>query len=193
MHRDSGNIYAEFEPILGKPRRWPAPANSRRPAVIAKLGLAGEVTAYFGRLEDESVSENGTRAIVRELYDAYGRRDFERVAALIHDDIDWIIYAPMLVFPFAGPRHGRAAVLAAMAAIAKTFALERYQSDVMIVDGERAALMSDISYRQRATNRVLRLRIASFLRWQDGRLIEYREFTNSFDAVEQALGRELQL
>ena len=56
-----------------------------------------------------------------------------------------------------------------------------------------AALMSDISYRQRATNRVLRLRIASFLRWQDGRLIENREFTNSFDAVEQALGRELQL
>jgi hypothetical protein len=50
--------------------------------------------------------------------------------------------------------------------------------------------MSDISYRQRATNRVLRLRLASF---QDGRLIEYREFTNSFDAVEQALGRELQL
>jgi hypothetical protein len=39
-----------------------------------------------------------------------------------------------------------------MAAIAKTFALESYQSDVMIVDGERAALMSDISYRQRATN-----------------------------------------
>ena len=51
------------------------------------------------------MSENGTRAIVRELYDAYGRRDFERVAALIHDDIDWIIYAPMSVFPFAGPRH----------------------------------------------------------------------------------------
>jgi ketosteroid isomerase-like protein len=142
---------------------------------------------------DESVSENGTRAIVRELYDAYSRRDFERVAALIHDDIDWIIYAPMWVFPFAGPRHGRAAVLDAMAAIAKTFALESYKPDVMIVDGERAALMSDISYRQRATNRVLRLRIASFLRWQDGRLIEYREFTNSFDAVEQALGRELKL
>jgi ketosteroid isomerase-like protein len=139
------------------------------------------------------VSENGTRAIVRELYDAYSRRDFERVAALIHDDIDWIIYAPMWVFPFAGPRHGRAAVLDAMAAIAKTFALESYKPDVMIVDGERAALMSDISYRQRVTNRVLRLRIASFLRWQDGRLIEYREFTNSFDAVEQALGRELKL
>jgi hypothetical protein len=25
MHRDSGNIYAEFGPIFGKSRRWPAP------------------------------------------------------------------------------------------------------------------------------------------------------------------------
>jgi ketosteroid isomerase-like protein len=139
------------------------------------------------------VSENGTRTIVRELYDAYGRRDFERVAALIHDDIDWVIYAPMSVFPFAGPRRGRAATLAAMADIATTFALESYKPEVMIVDGARAALMSEVSYRQRATNRVLRLRIANFLRLQDGRLIEFREFIDSFDAVEQARGRELQL
>jgi ketosteroid isomerase-like protein len=139
------------------------------------------------------VSGDGTRAIVRELYDAYGRRDFERVAALIHDDIDWVIYAPMSVFPFAGPRRGRAAVLEAMSAIAKTFALESYKPEIMIVDGERAALLSDVSYKQRATNRILRLRIANFLRLQEGQLIEFSEFTNSFDAAEQALGRELQL
>ena len=139
------------------------------------------------------MSENDTRAIVRELYDAYGRRDFERVAALIHDDIDWMIYAPVSVFPFAGPRRGRAAVLEAMAAIAKTFALESYKPEIMIVEGARAAVMSDASFMQRATNRILRLRIANFLRLQDGRLIEFREFINSFDAVEQALGRELRL
>ena len=139
------------------------------------------------------MSEDDTRTIVRELYDAYGRRDFDRVAALIYDDIDWVIYAPISVFPFAGPRHGRAAVLAAMAEIAMSFALESYHPEVMIVEGARAALMSNVSYKQRTTERVLRLRIASFLRLQDGRLIEYREFIDSFDAVEQALGRELQL
>jgi ketosteroid isomerase-like protein len=139
------------------------------------------------------VSEVGTRAIVRELYDAYGRRDLERVAALIHDDINWMIYAPVSVFPFAGPLHGRAAVLEALAAIANAFALESYKPEIMIVEGERAAVMSDVSFIQRATNRMLRFRIANFLRWQDDRLIEFREFINSFDAVEQALGRELQL
>ena len=96
-------------------------------------------------------------------------------------------------FPFAARRRGRAGVLAALADIAKTFVLEGDKLEVMIVGGERAALMSDISYRQRATNCVLRPRIASFLRLQDGRLIEYREFIDSFDAMEQALGRELQL
>ncbi|MGA2566480.1 MAG: nuclear transport factor 2 family protein [Pseudolabrys sp.] len=139
------------------------------------------------------MNEGNTRAIVRELYDAYGRRDFERVAALIHDDIDWVIYAPMSVFPFAGPRHGRTAVLAAMAEIAVTFSLESYNPQVTIIEGARAALMSDVGYRQRTTGRVLRLRIAGFMRLQDSRLIEYREFIDSFDAVEQALGRELPL
>ena len=139
------------------------------------------------------MAEGYIRASVREREDAYGRRDFERVAALIHDDIDWVIYAPIAVFAFAGPRHGRAAVLAAMAEIAVHFSLEGYQPEIMIVDGERAALMSNVSYRQRSTGRVLRIRVAGFLRWREGRLIEYREFVDSFDAVEQALGRELQL
>ena len=139
------------------------------------------------------MSGDGTRASVRALYDAYERRDFERVGALIHDDIDWMIYAPVAVFPFAGPRRGRAAVLEALATIGKVFALKSYKPEIMIVDGARAAVMSDVSFVQRATDRMLRFRIANFLSWQDGRLIEFREFINSFDAVEQALGRELRL
>ncbi len=95
---------------------------------------------------------------------------------MTHDDIDWVIYAPMSVFPFAGPRHGRAAVLAAMAEIAVSFSLESYNPQVTIIEGARAALMSGVGYRQRATGRMLRLRIAGFMRLQDGRLIEYREF-----------------
>ena len=139
------------------------------------------------------MSEGGTRAAVRELYDAYARRDFDRVAALIHEDIDWVIYGPVGVFPFAGPRRGRAAVLQALGGIAEAYSLESYKPEIMIVDGDRAAVMSDVSFRQRATNRMLRFRLANFLRFQDGKVIEFREFANTFDVVEQALGRELQL
>ncbi|MER8284561.1 nuclear transport factor 2 family protein, partial [Acinetobacter baumannii] len=68
-----------------------------------------------------------------------------------------------------------------------------YQAEIIIVENDRAAVISDVSFTQRATNRLLRFRVANFLRFQDGRLIEFREFSNSFDVVEQALGRELTL
>jgi len=141
----------------------------------------------------DAVGESETRATVHELYDAYGRRDFDRLAAFLHDDIDWVIYAPVSVFAFAGPRHGRAEVLLALAGIAKDYTLESYTPEITVVDGERAAVMSDVGFRQRATDRTLRFRVANFLRFADGRLIEFREFTNTFDVVEQALGHELDL
>jgi ketosteroid isomerase-like protein len=80
-----------------------------------------------------------------------------------------------------------------MAGIAAAYSLQSYKQEIMIVDGDRAAVMSDVSFTQRATNRTMRFRVANFLRFQDGKLIEFREFTNSFDVVEQALGRELRL
>lgn len=139
------------------------------------------------------MADGDTRALVRDLYDAYERRDFVRVAAFIHDDIDWIIYGPVSVFPFFGPRRGRAAVLAVLAGIAEVFSLERYTREIVLVDGDRAAVMADVSFMQRATGRTLRFRVANFLRFAGGRVIEFREFANTFDVVEQVLGHELNI
>ena len=139
------------------------------------------------------MAEGDTRAIVTALYGAYARQDFEQIAAGIHEDIDWVIYSPISVFPFAGPRRGRAAVLAAMVEIGETYALEYYKNETIVVDGDRAAVMSDVKFIQRATQRTMRFRVANFLRFKDGKLIEFREFANSFDVVEQALGRELNI
>jgi ketosteroid isomerase-like protein len=130
-----------------------------------------------------------TRAAVIDLYAAYANRNFDRVAELIHEDIDWIIYGPVQIFPFAGHRQGRAAVLEALGSIAKDFSLERYEPRIIIVEDDRAAVMSDVAFKQRATGRVLTAHLANFLRFRDGRLIEFREFANTFDMVEQALGR----
>jgi ketosteroid isomerase-like protein len=139
------------------------------------------------------MAESDTRATVNKLYRAYERRDVEGVAALLHDDIDWIIYAPVTLFPFAGPRRGRTAVLEALAGIAASFALDSHTIEIMVVEGERAAVMADLRFTQRTTGRILRFRVANFLRVQDGRLVEFREFANTFDVVEQTLGRELEI
>lgn len=139
------------------------------------------------------MSESETRATVNELYAAYRRADGQRIAEMVHEDIDWVIYGPIEIFPFAGLRRGRAAVLQALAAIGEAYSLEKHAIEVMIVDGDRAAVMADISFKQRATGRTLRFRVANFLRIENGQLIEFREFSDSFDQVEQAIGHAVVL
>jgi ketosteroid isomerase-like protein len=139
------------------------------------------------------VSENATRKAVDKLYDAYRRRDIESVAELLHEDIDWVIYSPIDVFPFAGQRHGRAAVLEAITELSGAYSLESHNPEMQIVEGDRAAVMADIGYKQLASGRILRFRVADFLRIQDGQLVEFRQFADSFDLVEQAIGHTVEI
>jgi ketosteroid isomerase-like protein len=132
--------------------------------------------------------QHSTRAAVQELYAAYQRGDRDGVASLIDDEVDWTIYGPVEVFAFAGHRQGKPGALASLAGIAQNYALDRYDLEAVVVDGDRAAVMSDVAFTQRATGRLLRFHVADFLRFRNGRLVEFREFCDSFDVVAQALG-----
>jgi ketosteroid isomerase-like protein len=134
-----------------------------------------------------------TRATLKELYSAYREGNAERVAALIDEDIDWCIYGPARVFPFEGPRRGKAQVIDVLAAIGAQYELKRHDQEIMVVEGERAAVLSQVAFVQRATGRTLSMRLINFIRVRDGRIVEFREFSDTFDVVEQAAGTWLQV
>jgi len=137
------------------------------------------------------MTEETTRAAVTDLYSAYAGGDGERMAALIADDVDFIIYGPVQVFPFAGRHQGKRAALEALGRIAEDYLLESYVPQVTVIDGDGAAVMSDVAFKQRSSSRTLRFHIADFLRFRNGRLVEFREFMNTFDVAQQALNRLL--
>ena len=139
------------------------------------------------------MTQDTTRAALEVMLDAFMQGNTDRLVARYHDDIDWLFYAPVALFPFAGARRGKAEVFKGYSLMYEIFRLADYKVAVTLVEGDRAATLSDVHMVQRATGRAIRSRIASFHRFRDGRLIEYRGFTDSFDSVEQALGRELQL
>jgi ketosteroid isomerase-like protein len=139
------------------------------------------------------VDTDTTREIVGRLYDAVGRGDVKSYADLIHDQIDWIIYGPIEVFPFQGPRKGKAAVLDVMAEIDKHYELKRYTPEVIVAEGDRAACLASVAFVQRATGRTLTFKLADFLRFESNLLVEFRELSDTFDVTQQALGRWLKL
>lgn len=133
-----------------------------------------------------------TRTALDALLAAFVAGDNDRLAALYDDDVDWLFHCPASVFPFAGLRRGKAEVFKGYALFYRDYKLVRYEVRRRLVDGH-AALVSEVHSMQRATGRTVRSHIAGFPRFRDGKLIEYRGFTDSFDAVEQILGRELLL
>lgn len=136
---------------------------------------------------------DATRAALDALLTAFAAGDNDRLAALYDDDVDWLFHCPVSVFPFAGRRRGKAEVFQGFALFYRDNRLVGYDVLVKLVDGDQASIMSDVHSVQRATGRTMRSHIAGFHRFRDGKLIEYRGFTDSFEAVEQILGRELQV
>lgn len=134
-----------------------------------------------------------TRLRVLDLYDAIAKRDSEAIAGHFADDIEYFTYVPIEFFTFGGRRVGKVAAIESMRARARDYSLEGFRVTFMVAESERASVRSDVTLKQRLSGRTLRSQFADFLRFKDGKLIEFRQFADSFDMIEQALGREIHI
>ena len=146
----------------------------RSSAPLAPAGLAAAAPA---------------RAVVLAIQDAFAKADYERMAALYDDEIDWLFHGPVSIFPEIGHRHGKVAVFRAFEALNTLYRFDRYVMDQLVAEADWAAGIADVTMTQRSSGRTIQCRIASFHRVRNGRLIHYRGFNDSFDAAEQVLGR----
>jgi ketosteroid isomerase-like protein len=135
------------------------------------------------------VTSESTRGIIRMIHDAFKRGDHERFASYYDENIDWTFHAPVSVFPFAGRRVGKPALFLSLKELYEDYSLQGFAAQMVLADGDRAAVISEMALVQRATSRTIRCRVASFYRIRNGHVVEYQGFVDSFDAVEQALGR----
>lgn len=138
-----------------------------------------------------SANDNDARTVVLAIQEAFRNADYGRMAALYDDDIDWLFHGPVSIFPEIGHRRGKAAVFRSFERLNILYHFDRHVTDQLVAESDWAAGIADVTMTQRATGRIIQCRVANFHRVRDGRLIEYRGFCDTFDAVEQTLGREL--
>lgn len=138
-----------------------------------------------------SAGDSDARTVVLAIQEAFRNADYGRMAALYDHDIDWLFHGPVSIFPEIGHRRGKAAVFRSFERLNILYHFERHVTDQLIAEDDWAAGISHTTMMQRATGRIIQCRVANFHRVRDGRLIEYRGFCDTFDAVEQTLGREL--
>lgn len=138
------------------------------------------------------MTEPVSRATVEAFYEAYGARDHQRTAAFLADDVVWTISGPVDVLSFCGTRRGKAAVLDTMArAVPQVLDIIKFEISTMLVDGDRVATLNRLTAKHTGDGRMISYRLAHFLRFRDGKIVENLSLLDSFDAAEQVLGHPL--
>jgi ketosteroid isomerase-like protein len=146
------------------------------------------------QVQDCSImTEHSLWRFSRALHRAINERQYEDLAALIDDDIDWAVYGPIDMFPFLGARRGREAVLEVIKRIADSVRVHRFDREKVMLGADSAASMMRYSLTALDSNKPISLRLAHFAQFKDGRLSQLRVLVDTFDLVEQVLGHPINL
>src|ERR1700729_3960146 len=139
------------------------------------------------------MTEHSLWRFSRALHRAINERQPEDLEALIDDDVDWAVYGPIDMFPFLGARRGKAAVLEVIRQIADNFRVHRFDRETIMLGVDSASSMLRYSLTALDADKPISLRVAHFAQFKAGRLSSIRVLLDSFDLVEQALGRPIHL
>jgi len=132
------------------------------------------------------------RSVVEAFYKVYAARDVDGIAELLDDDAQWDISGPVDLLPFCGAHRSKAEVIDLIGRqipmVLRTFS---FVPEAILVQGDRAAMLSRQSSRRTKDGRTMSYRVANFMRFRDGKLMENLSLIDSFDVVEQVLGHPL--
>jgi hypothetical protein len=141
----------------------------------------------------KEIMSNDLRARLYEVYEAFREGRIDSALKFFDENAVFTSYAPVDIFPHLGRQVGKPAIAAMMANMHAEFEHLTYSPIFMVAERDAAAAIIMVRLRQRSTNRIIHLFSAHFVQSHDGMISEIREFMDSFDAVQQVLGRELDL
>jgi len=134
------------------------------------------------------------RVVVEAFYAAYESRDPRRIAEFLDANVDWQVYGPAEVMQVCGHWRGKAAVIDRFARVIPN-ALDQVhiESECLLVEGDHSAMYGRINSRQKMSQRVISHRVSHFIRFRDGKVVQFRCINDSLDAVEQFIGHRIDL
>ena len=128
----------------------------------------------------------------RALHRAINERQADDLEALLDEEIEWVLYGPVDLFPFFGARRGKAAVLEVIRQIADNVRVHRFDRESIMLGVDSASSMMRYSLTALDSNKPINLRIAHFAQFRAGRLISFRVLVDTLDLVEQTNGDPIQ-
>lgn len=135
-----------------------------------------------------------TREFIESFYRARLSRDPERIEPFLDDNVDWLITGPFELLQFCGQRHGKAEVLDTLVRVMPSIMhVTKVELGALLVDRDRAATFNRLTGVLVSNSRIISYHQAQFLKFRNGKIVEYRCILDSFDAAEQMIGHPISL
>jgi hypothetical protein len=139
------------------------------------------------------MTEHSLWRFSRAFHGAINERRQQDLEPLIDEDVQWTIFGPIDMFPFLGARRGKAAVLEVCRQISDNVQVRRFDRESIMLGVDSAASMIRYSLTALDSDKPISVRLAHFAQFKAGRLLNIRVLIDTFDLVEQALGRPINL
>ena len=139
------------------------------------------------------MTEHSLWRFSRAFHRAMNERQIDQLESVLDDNVDWAIYGPIDMFAFFGARRGKRAVIDVVREMSNLVQLHRFDREsVMLADDSAASLMR-YSMTPSTSGNAISVRAAHFMQFKAGRLTSLRALVDTFDLVEQTLGRQIHL
>ena len=133
-----------------------------------------------------------SRSVVEAFFKVYALRDADSVAHFLDDEVEWTISGPIEYLAFCGTHRGKQAVVDLIKTrVPQVLRVHSFVPESILVDGDRVASLSRQSSRRAVDGRAISFRVANFMRFRNNKLVQNVSLIDTFDAVEQVLGRPL--
>jgi uncharacterized protein len=137
------------------------------------------------------MQQRQVRQCVLDYLDAFYAGDAARAQDCCDNEIDSITYAPVELFPHLGHKHGKPWVAEAIRIQQERYLTRRFELIFIAVDGLKVATIQRVFMEKRNDRRLVQFELAEFFTLHAGRIIQHRSFFDSFDLIQQLLGRDL--
>ncbi|HEX2137776.1 MAG TPA: nuclear transport factor 2 family protein [Microvirga sp.] len=119
------------------------------------------------------------KAIVQQMYVAFGRGDVPAILETLADDVEWHVMGSSEVVPWAGTRHGREQTSQFFRAVGETLDVEKFEARTMVAEGDTVVVVGWERSRVKPTNRIYEDEWVHVFRVRQGKIAAFREFNNS--------------
>ena len=122
---------------------------------------------------------------IRKIYEDFACARLDSLSEALDDEIEFVSYAPPDVFPYLGRQHGRKNVLSTFTEVHKRLEIIAFRPVTTVVNGDQAALTIIIKIVDRATKRSAIYLASHFLRFRQGRIVEFCGIIDSLSVMRQ--------